>query len=173
MSTIVNGLFAVRRLILAVTGRLAWLPPAVARLTVGWVFLLSGWGKLHNLPQVIDFFRELGIPAPELQATFAAGNEFVCGALLLIGLFSRIATIPLMVTMVVALANAQRENINSLNDLFGLSEFLYFALLGWIGVAGPGPLSLDALLVRLGTADERRPAPTVSPRLVADAPRGR
>jgi len=150
MSTLVNALFAVRRLILSVTSRLWWLPPTVARLTVGWVFLLSGWGKLHNLPKIVEFFRSLGIPAPEFQAPFASANEFVCGALLLAGLFSRVATIPLMITMVVALVTAQRGNIGSLNDLFGLVEYLYIALLGWIAVAGPGPLSLDALLVRIG-----------------------
>lgn len=173
MSTIITGLFAVRRLILTVTARLGWLPPAVARLTVGWVFLLSGWGKLHDLPKVIDFFRQLGIPAPELQAPFAAGNELVCGALVLVGLFTRISTIPLMVTMVVALCTAQRENIASLDDLFGLSEFLYLALLGWIGVSGPGALSLDALLVRWARPQARTaPVPT-TPELVAGAPRAR
>lgn len=153
MSTLTNALFAVRRLILSVTARLEWLPPAVARFTVGWVFLLSGWGKLHNLPRIVDFFRSLGIPAPEFQAPFASANEFVCGALLLAGLFSRVAAIPLMITMVVALVTAQRENIGSLDDLFGLSEYLYIVLLGWVAVAGPGPLSLDALLVRMGRRD--------------------
>lgn len=148
MSTVIERLFAVRRLILAVTGRLGWLPPLVARVTVGWVFVLSGWGKLHNVPKIVDFFRQLGIPAPELQAPFAAANELVCGALVLAGLFTRVATIPLMVIMVVAIVTAQRANVSGLDDLFGLSEFLYFLLLGWIGVAGPGPVSLDALVVR-------------------------
>jgi len=163
MSTLTTALFAVRRLILQVTSRLEWLPPTVARVTVGWVFLLSGWGKLHNLPKIVDFFRELGIPAPELQAPFASANEFVCGALLLVGLASRIATIPLMITMVVALVTAQRENIGSLNDLFGLVEYLYIALLGWIAVAGPGPLSLDAQLVRQGGSSARAHAATRAP----------
>lgn len=35
---------------------LTWLGPLFARLTVGWVFLLSGWGKLNNLPQVTENF---------------------------------------------------------------------------------------------------------------------
>ncbi len=167
MSTLISALFAVRRLILSVTSRLAWLPPTVARLTVGWVFLLSGWGKLHDLPKVVEFFRSLGLPAPEFQAPFASTNEFVCGALLLVGLFTRVATIPLMITMVVALVTAQRENIGSLDDLFGLSEYLYIALLGWIAVAGPGPLSLDALLVRFGAARASAPSAPRSPAAVA------
>jgi putative oxidoreductase len=148
MASILTGTLALRRLTLAVAERLAWLPPTLARFTVGWIFLWSGWGKLHDLDGVIQFFTELGIPHPELQAPFASGNELVCGALLLIGLCTRVATIPLVIVMFVALATAQRENVSSLGDLFGLSEYLYVTLLVWIGVAGPGPLSVDALLVR-------------------------
>ncbi len=144
-----TGLFALRRLTLAVAERLAWLPPTVARFTLGWVFLWSGWGKLHDLDGVIQFFTELGIPRPELQAPFASGNELVCGALLVVGLCTRLVTIPLIVVMIVALVTAQRENAASLGDLFGLIEYLYVTLLVWIGIAGPGPLSADALLVRV------------------------
>lgn len=149
MESMRTTLFALRRLTLEVAERLAWLPPTLARFTVGWVFLWSGWGKLHDLDGVIQFFTELGIPYPELQAPFASGNELVCGALLLLGLCTRLATVPLIIVMIVALVTAQRENVASLGDLFGLVEHLYIALLVWIGIAGPGPLSVDALLVRL------------------------
>jgi putative oxidoreductase len=149
MATIIDGMLALRRLVLAIANRLAWLPPTLARFTVGWIFLWSGWGKLHDLDRVIAFFGQLGIPHPELQAPFAAGTELVCGALLLVGLFTRIATVPLIITMIVAIVTAQRANVASLGDLFGLVEFCYIALLIWLSVAGPGPLSLDALLLRL------------------------
>jgi putative oxidoreductase len=128
--------------------RLRWLPPTIARLTLGWVFLLSGWGKLHHLPEVIEFFRSLGIPAPEIQAPFAAGVELVCGGLLLLGLFSRLASVPLVVVMVVAIATARREELTSMGALFGFIEFLYIVLLLYIAIEGPGALSLDALQAR-------------------------
>ena len=49
---------------------LSWLGPLFARITVGWVFLLSGWGKLHHLPLVIENFRESwGIPYPDRKST--------------------------------------------------------------------------------------------------------
>ena len=48
----------------AVARRLAWLAPLIARLTIGWVFVSTGWGKLHNLQKIIDYFTELGIPYP-------------------------------------------------------------------------------------------------------------
>ena len=135
-------------MLLAVTSRLRWLPPALARLTLGGVFLLSGWGKLHHLDDVIEFFGSLGIPAPQIQAPFAAGVEFVCGALLLAGLFTRLAAVPLVVVMIVAIATARREELTSLGVLFGFIEYLYIVLLLYVAVEGPGPLSLDALLRR-------------------------
>ena len=132
----------------AVTSRLRWLPPTVARLTLGWVFLLSGWGKLHGLPDVIEYFRSLGIPAPQIQAPFASGVEFLCGALLLLGLGSRFAAVPLIVVMLVAIATARREELTSLGALFGFIEYLYIVLLTYVIVEGPGPIAADALLAR-------------------------
>ena len=132
----------------AVTARLRWLPPTLARLTLGWIFLLSGWGKLHGLPDVIEYFRSLGIPAPQIQAPFASSVEFLCGALLLLGLGSRFAAVPLIGVMLVAIATARREELTSLGALFGFIEYLYIVLLVSVIVEGPGPLSLDALLGR-------------------------
>lgn len=145
-------LFLLRPLVLSVASKLSWLPPLVARLTVGWVFVLSGWGKLHALPDIVDYFRTLGIPAPEIQAPFASGTELVCGALLLAGLASRFAAVPLIVVMTVAIMTARIEDLTSAGALFGFIEWTYIALLLWIAVAGPGPLSLDALLVRKSAA---------------------
>jgi len=143
-------LFVLRPFILRLSGALRWLPPTVARLTVGWVFVLSGWGKLHDLPTVIDYFRTLGIPAPGLQAPFASGVEFTCGCLILLGLFTRVASVPLIVVMTVAIATARKGDLTSLGALFGFIEWLYIALLLYLGAEGAGPLSLDAIVVRLG-----------------------
>jgi hypothetical protein len=70
---------------------LRWLSPTVARLTVGLVFLQSGWGQLHDLQKVTDYFTELGLPAAAFQARLASTSEFVCGGLLLLGLATRFA----------------------------------------------------------------------------------
>jgi putative oxidoreductase len=149
-----------RRLILRVSSSLRWLPSTVARLTLGWVFLQSGWGKLHSLPKVIDFFRSLGIPAPEIQAPFAAFMEFLCGVLLLLGLCTRLASIPIIVIMLVALKTAKAGDIHQLSDLFGTSEYLYIALALWLGAYGAGALSLDAVFARRMERGERPvPAP--------------
>jgi putative oxidoreductase len=140
-----TGLAKLRRLIHSVAGKLRWLPPTVARLTLGWIFLESGWGKLHNLPKVIEFFTSLGIPAPQIQAPFSAFMEFACGALLLAGFLTRLAGLPLIVIMTVAIVTAKRGDINELSDLFAMQEYLNIALLLWLCAYGAGPISLDRL----------------------------
>jgi putative oxidoreductase len=137
-----------------------WLSPTLARLTVGLVFFQSGWGKLHNLEMVTGYFTELGIPNPAFQARLASSAELVCGGLLLLGLATRFAVVPLIVTMCVAIRTAQWDNVDGLGSLVGLLEFSYIALLVWLGTDGPGPLSLDHVIGRLS----ERPAamPTTS-----------
>lgn len=121
----------------------AWLPPLAARIVVGWVFVESGWGKLHHLDKVAGFFADLGLPAPAFQAHLVATTEFAGGLALLAGLFTRLASVPLGVIMVVAIATAKREELHGFSDLIGFPEFLYLALLFWLLVAGPGKVALD------------------------------
>ena len=128
---------------------LRWLSPTLARLTVGLVFFQSGWGKLHDLQKVTNYFTELGIPFPAFQAWFASTAEFVCGGLLLLGLATRFAVVPLIVTMCVAIRTAQWENVDGIGSLVGLLEFSYIALLVWLGTDGPGPVSLDRCIARV------------------------
>jgi putative oxidoreductase len=132
----------------AVASRLTWLAPLLARVTVGWVFATTGWGKLNNLQKVIDYFSDLGIPYPQIQASFASANEFVCGVLVLLGLATRVASIPLIVVMLVAIRTAQWENVDSTAALLGLVEWSYIVIFAWLAIAGPGPVSLDALIAR-------------------------
>lgn len=143
-----DRLRALHGLMLSVSHRLAWLPPLLARVSVGLVFLSTGWGKLHNLDRLIDFFRSLGIPAPELQAPFVAATELSCGLLLVLGLATRFAALPLVVTMVVAIRTALWGDLDGAIDLLGREEFLFIVLLGWLAIAGAGPISLDAILAR-------------------------
>ena len=124
----------------------SWLPPLFARIAVGWVFLWSGWGKLNALPFVTQNFREWGIPFPEIMTPFVSGVEFLGGLLLLLGLFTRVAAVPLVIVMIVAIISAKWGEVDSLATLLGFEEVLYMALFGWLAVAGPGPVSLDRLL---------------------------
>jgi putative oxidoreductase len=66
---------------------------------------------------------ELGFPVPGFHSVLVSWTELVGGALLLVGLFSRLAAAPLAVSMVVALITAKASEIHGLADLFGTVEF--------------------------------------------------
>jgi len=125
---------------------LAWLGPLLARIVVGEVFLTSGWIKLHNLPQMVENFAGWGIPFPQFTTPFVSVVELVGGILLLLGLFTRLAAVPLAIVMVVAIATVLWPDVDSLDAVLGLSESAYLAMFTWLAIAGPGPLSLDHAL---------------------------
>ena len=128
--------------------RLDFLPGLLSRITLGFIFVQSGWGKLHHLDKVTEFFRALGIPAPGLQAPFVATVELAAGGLVLMGLFTRLAALPLIGTMVVAILTAKRPDIHELSDFLALPEFLFIVLSLWLVIKGAGAFSLDAFLCR-------------------------
>jgi putative oxidoreductase len=141
-----------------IAGYLAWLAPLFARITTGWVFLWSGWGKLTSLPQVIQNFIGWGVPMPSVLAPFVSGVEFVAGALLLAGLLTRISAGALGITMIVAIRSAKWVEVDSLETLLGFDEFEYLALFLWLAIAGPGKVSVDHWLERrFGGAGAQRP----------------
>jgi putative oxidoreductase len=134
----------------------AWAGPLVMRLVVGYVFMLTGWAKLNNLPQMIQNFTEWGIPYPRILTPFVSGVEFFGGILLMLGLFTRIPAAMLAVVMLVAIKSAKWENVDSLETLLGFEEMTYFAAFLWLAIAGPGAISLDSLLLR-ATGNESAP----------------
>ncbi len=118
----------------------------LARVVVGLVFVFSGWGKLHGLDQVVDYFRSLGIPAPELQAPFVATVEFVGGLAVVLGLGTRLAAVPLSATMVVAMVTAKWKDVAGVSDLVGFSETDYLVFFFLLIAFGAGKLSVDAVI---------------------------
>jgi putative oxidoreductase len=144
MNTIARSLRRLR----AFADKVSFLGPTLARVTVGVVFMGTGWGKLHSIPDVTAFFTDLGIPAPGFNARLTAGTEFFGGLLVLLGLGARLASLPLAFTMVIAILTAKRANIDGLTTLLGFEEWSYLVMFLWIALAGPGPLSLDALIAR-------------------------
>src|SRR3954470_21774884 len=128
--------------------RIAFIGPTLARLTVGLVFIGTGWGKLHSLGDVTDFFASLHIPAPGFNATLAASTEFFGGILVLVGLGTRLASLPLAFTMVIAILTAKRADITGVTALVGFEEWSYLVFFLWLALAGAGKLSLDALIMK-------------------------
>ena len=120
------------------------------RLYWGWQFMQTGWGKLTDIGKVVQFFTDLGIPAPALNAYFVSALEFGGGMLLILGIGSRLTALPLAVDMIVAYIAADREALLSIfsnPDKFTAAApytFLVASLI--VLVFGPGKYSLDALL---------------------------
>ena len=130
-----------------IASHFAWAGPLIMRLVVGYVFMLTGWGKLNNLPQMIENFTDWGIPFPQILTPFASGVECFGGAMLIVGLFTRIPAAMLAFVMVVAIKSAKWGDVDSLETLLGFEEVTYFAAFLWLAIAGPGAASLDRLLV--------------------------
>src|SRR5260370_23650107 len=83
--------------------RSQWVPQLMVRLFVGYFFLETGWGKIHNLQGMTERFADWGIPAPAFNAALSGWTEFLGGLLIVLGLFTRLVSIPLFINMVVAL----------------------------------------------------------------------
>jgi len=134
----------------------------VVRLYWGWQLTESGWGKLHNLPKVTEFFASLNLPIPAQTAVFISCIEFFGGILLILGLLSRLNALVLTVNMLMAYVTADREALLSFfsdPDKFSAAApyvFLIASLI--ILIFGPGLFSLDTLLLH------RYPYPTTTAR---------
>jgi len=137
------------------------------RLYWGWQFAQSGWGKLHRLDQVTDFFASLNIPMPHVNAVLVSNLEFFGGILLILGLASRLTGFVLTGNMVVAYITADREALGSVFSDPGKFyaadpyTFLFASLI--VLIFGAGFFSLDRYLDSRATTTakrERAPWPT-------------
>ena len=120
------------------------------RLYWGWQFMQTGWGKLHNLAQVTQFFTTLGIPAPGSTALSVGCVEFFGGVLLIAGLASRLTGLVLTGNMLVAYLTADREALFSFlsnpGKFYGADPYTFLFAAVLILVFGPGWLALDSLI---------------------------
>lgn len=122
------------------------------RLYWGWQLAQNGWGKLHNLANVTEFFASLGLPAPGPTAVFVASFELVGGILLAAGLLSRITALGIVVDMLMAYLTADREALLSFFSepgKFYVADPYTFLFAGmFVLIFGPGKFSLDTLFGR-------------------------
>ena len=123
------------------------------RMIVGCVFLSEGIQKfLFSDTLGIGRFIKIGIPSPEVMAPFVGVVEIVCGALLLVGLFTQLAAIPLIINMLVAIATTK---IPILLEK-GFWAMAHEARVDWcmllgsivLLIVGGGRWSLDAFIAR-------------------------
>jgi putative oxidoreductase len=110
----------------------------------------TGWGKLHNLAKVTEFFTSLGIPLPGVNAPVIVGLEFLGGILIILGLGSRLVALLLTCDMVVAFVAADREALFSIfsdpDKFYAAAPYTFLVAFLIVLIFGPGRFSLDALL---------------------------
>jgi uncharacterized membrane protein YphA (DoxX/SURF4 family) len=139
----------------------------LVRATVGFVFLTSGTVKFIFENQGEGRFAKLGFHAAEATAYFVGTVEIVAGAMLLVGLLTRLAAIPLVIDMAVAIVTSKLPLLFgpgpeplAAAPKVGLWAFAYVARLDvtmlllvlFLAAAGAGAYSVDAWLwKRLGT----------------------
>jgi uncharacterized membrane protein YphA (DoxX/SURF4 family) len=121
------------------------------RLLVGGVFFLEGIKKFLFPEQWgVGRFTHIGVPAPSTLAPFVGAVEIVCGFLILVGLLARLASIPLIIDICVAIATTKIPILlkNGFWPMEAEARTDYSMLMGlvFLLIAGAGPLSADRRL---------------------------
>jgi len=121
------------------------------RLMVGSIFLSEGIQKfLFPVIRGAGRFEKIGLPLPEFLGSFVGAVEIVCGTLILLGLFTRLASIPTLIIMLVAIVTTKSEVL--VNDGFWVmmhgSRTDLSMLLGsiFLIIKGGGDCSIDKKL---------------------------
>lgn len=127
------------------------------RLYWGWQLWQSGWGKLHNLANVTDFFTSLGLPMPAQMALAISCLEFFGGIFLAIGLLSRLNSLVLTINMIAAYITADREAMFSIisdpDKFYAAAPYTFLIASLIILFFGPGKIALDTLLKKFFAGD--------------------
>lgn len=136
------------------------------RLYWGWQLAQSGWGKLHHLSNVAEYFGSLGLPMPAQMALFIACVEFFGGIFLAFGLLSRITGLVLTVNMTMAYVIGDREALLSFfsdpDKFIAAAPFAFLIVSLIVLIFGAGKISLDTALSTLFANSRVRQSDTVS-----------
>jgi putative oxidoreductase len=136
----------------------------LVRLYWGWQLVESGWGKLHNLEKVTEFFTSLGLPMPAQTAVFISCVEFFGGIFLALGLLSRLTALVLTINLITAYITADREALFSIfsdpDKFYAAAPYTFLVASLIVLIFGAGKFSLDELLNRVLSA---RSAPEARP----------
>src|ERR1700739_3980547 len=120
------------------------------RLYWGWQLAQSGWGKLHHLSNVGEYFGTLGLPMPAQMAVFIACVEFFGGIFLALGLASRITALVLTVNLTMAYVIGDREALLSFfsdpDKFIAAAPFAFLLVSLLVLIFGSGRISVDTAL---------------------------
>src|SRR5271154_1977537 len=121
------------------------------RLVWGIQLMQAGWGKLMHIEKPIGYFTSLGIPFPVENAWLVAFTETFGGLFLILGLLSRLTSIPLTINFIVAYITTEQDGLKDLlnfdTDKFCAdTAFPYLATVVVVLIFGPGAFSVDYLI---------------------------
>ena len=128
------------------------------RLIFGGLFIWHGYTKIENYDLYLSMSRSLIGLGTTMEYNMVTGAEFVCGVLITLGLFTRLAVIPLMFSMAIAYFMAHKKDIFMMKEL----PFLFLRLTLVVFVLGSGRFSLDYLIFR-NRAKPVMQNPTIGP----------
>src|ERR1700681_1263885 len=122
------------------------------RLYWGYQLIQSGWGKLHHLDKVTEFFTSLNFPMPAQTAVAISCLEFFGGIFLAIGLLSRLTALALTINLIVAYITADREALFSIfsdpDKFYAAAPYTFLVASVIVLLFGPGKFAVDSLLNR-------------------------
>jgi putative oxidoreductase len=125
----------------------------LVRLYWGWQLSQSGWGKLHHLSNVGEYFATLGLPMPAQMAVFIACVEFFGGSFLALGLASRITGLVLTVNLTMAYVIGDREALLSFfsdpDKFVAAAPFAFLMVALIVLIFGAGRISADTVIAFL------------------------
>lgn len=117
------------------------------RLYWGYSFQTAGCNKLLNISETASFFAQQKIPFPEFNAYLVGGVECIGGWLLMLGLATRLAALPLAFTMIGALLTAHYAGSSQIftdqNAFLSQTPVTYLLTALTLFCFGPGAISLD------------------------------
>ena len=122
------------------------------RLYWGYQLIQSGWGKLHHLDKVTEFFTSLNLPMTAQTAVAISCLEFFGGIFLAIGLLSRLTSLALTINLIVAYITADREALFSIfsdpDKFYAAAPYTFLVASVIVLLFGPGKFAVDTLLNR-------------------------
>ncbi|MET4141438.1 DoxX family protein [Pedobacter sp. UYP1] len=124
----------------------SFLPLLLIRLTLAYGFYNPARMKWNDINAIGEWFGSIGIPAPFFNAYLAAGTEALGVVLLILGLGTRLISIPLMFTMVVAIVTVHWANGFEAGENGYEIPLYYLLLLFTLLILGPGKASADEFI---------------------------
>lgn len=123
-----------------------FLPLLLMRLLIAYGFYGPAIMKWNDINSIAEWFESLGILLPYLNAYLAAGTETLGVVLLFLGLGTRFITIPLIITMLVAIKTVHWANGFEAGENGFEIPLYYIIMLLTLFIYGSGKLSLDRLI---------------------------